>query len=111
MDDSPATDAPLATPPARPTDVEQIDAGEILYNRYCARCHLFGRGILPDLRRLDAAGHANFDSIVRGGAYSVKGMARFDDVLSPADAAAIHAYLIDEAWRLEESLANTAAGH
>jgi quinohemoprotein ethanol dehydrogenase len=108
---APATDAPLATPPARPTDVEQIDAGEILYNRYCARCHLFGRGILPDLRRLDAAGHANFDSIVRGGAYSVKGMARFDDVLSPADAAAIHAYLIDEAWRLEESLANTAAGH
>jgi hypothetical protein len=30
-------------------------------------------------------------------------MARFDDVLSPADVVAIHAYLIDEAWRLEES--------
>jgi hypothetical protein len=64
---------------------------------------LFGRGILPDLRRLDPASHAMFDSIVRGGAYSSKGMARFDDVLSPADVVAIHAYLIDEAWRLEES--------
>jgi len=98
-----AVDPPLTTPPIRPTDVAEIDTGEILYNRFCARCHLFGRGILPDLRRLDPASHAMFDSIVRGGAYSSKGMARFDDVLSPADVVAIHAYLIDEAWRLEES--------
>jgi hypothetical protein len=27
-------------------------------------------------------------------------MARFDDVLSPADVESIHAYLIDQAWRL-----------
>jgi quinohemoprotein ethanol dehydrogenase len=107
----PAVDPPLPTPPARPTDRAQIDAGEILYNRYCARCHVFGRGILPDLRRLDAAGHAAFDSIVRGGAYVPKGMGRFDDVLSPSDAAAIHAYLIDEAWRLQPIAAAAAAVH
>ena len=72
---------------------------------------MFGRGILPDLRRLDAAGHAAFDSIVRGGAYVPKGMGRFDDVLSPSDAAAIHAYLIDEAWRLQPIAAAAAAVH
>jgi hypothetical protein len=28
-------------------------------------------------------------------------MGRFDDVLSPADVEAIHAYLIDQAWQLK----------
>jgi mono/diheme cytochrome c family protein len=37
------------------------------------------------------------------GAYSSKGMARFDDVLSAADAEAIHAYLIDQAWQLKQA--------
>jgi quinohemoprotein ethanol dehydrogenase len=58
-----------------------------------------GRGNLPDLRRLTPATHALFDSIVLGGAYAMKGMARFDDVLSPAEAQAVHAYLIDQAWQ------------
>ena len=60
-----------------------------------------GRGTLPDLRRLTPATHALFESIVLGGAYTIKGMARFDDVLSPGDAQAVHAYLIDQAWRLK----------
>jgi quinohemoprotein ethanol dehydrogenase len=94
------TDAPLPDPPARPTDAAQIAAGEVLYNRYCSRCHVMGRGNLPDLRRLEPATHALFNSIVLGGAYVVKGMGRFDDVLSPPDAEAIHAYLIDQAWQL-----------
>jgi hypothetical protein len=73
----------------------------VLYNRYCARCHLFGRGILPDLRRMSAATHGLFKSIVQGGLYAPQGMGRFDDVLSPADTGALHAYLIDQAWRLK----------
>jgi len=92
------TDPPLPEPPAPGTDAAQIAAGEVLYNRYCSRCHVMGRGNLPDLRRLEPATHAIFNSIVLGGAYTVKGMARFDDVLSPADAEAVHAYLIDQAW-------------
>ncbi len=98
---APRTDPPLAELPARPADAAQIAAGEVLYNRFCSRCHVMGRGTLPDLRRLTTATHALFDSIVLGGAYTIKGMARFDDVLSPADAHAVHAYLIDQAWRLK----------
>ena len=94
-----AADAPMPDPPPRPTDARQIAAGEVLYSRYCARCHLFGRGILPDLRRMSAATHSLFGAIVRGGAYAGKGMGRFDDVLSEADQNAIHSYLIDQAWQ------------
>jgi len=95
------TDAPLAELPARPTDSRQIGQGEVLYNRFCSRCHVFGRGNLPDLRRLDPGTHALFEAIVLQGLYAPKGMGRFDDVLSPADAAAVHAYLIDQAWQLK----------
>jgi hypothetical protein len=34
-------------------------------------------------------------------------MARFDDVLSPADAESIHAYLIDQAWQLKQAPASS----
>lgn len=95
------TDPPSTEPPPRPTDAKQIAAGEALYNTRCSRCHVMGRGNLPDLRRLTPATHALFDSIVLGGAYAMKGMGRFDDVLSPADAQAIHAWLIDQAWAMK----------
>jgi quinohemoprotein ethanol dehydrogenase len=97
------TDRPPPQPPARPTDTAQIAAGEVLYNRFCSRCHVFGRGILPDLRRLDTATHGIFNAIVLGGAYAPKGMGRFDDVLSAADAEAVHAYVIDQAWQMKAS--------
>jgi quinohemoprotein ethanol dehydrogenase len=103
------TDAPLPEPPAQTADAKQtadarqIAAGEVLYNRFCSRCHVMGRGNLPDLRRMQPGTHALFASIVLGGAYVPKGMARFDDVLSPADAGAIHAYLIDQAWQLKRA--------
>jgi quinohemoprotein ethanol dehydrogenase len=93
------SDVAAVMPPARPSDHAQIDAGEVLYNRYCARCHVFGRGILPDLRHLDAATHALFNAIVLGGVYGPKGMGRFDDVLTAADAEAIHTFVIEQAWR------------
>jgi quinohemoprotein ethanol dehydrogenase len=86
-------------PPApREGSAAQIATGEVLYNRFCARCHVFGNGVLPDLRHLSAATHRIFYEIVLGGVYGGKGMARWDDVLSRADAEAIHAYLIDQAW-------------
>jgi quinohemoprotein ethanol dehydrogenase len=115
------TDPPLPEPPAqtadgkqttdgkqiadgkKAADSKQIAAGEVLYNRFCSRCHVMGRGNLPDLRRMQPGTHALFSSIVLGGAYVPKGMARFDDVLSPVDADAIHAYVIDQAWQLKSS--------
>jgi quinohemoprotein ethanol dehydrogenase len=71
----------------------------LLYNRYCGRCHVFGPSVLPDLRRLTADKHARFASIVLEGALMPLGMGRFDDVLSRADAEAIHAYIVDESWQ------------
>jgi quinohemoprotein ethanol dehydrogenase len=54
----------------------------------------------PDLSRLnDGIGSFDtFKAIVRAGAFIPLGMPRFDDVVSESDAAAIHDYLIDQAW-------------
>jgi quinohemoprotein ethanol dehydrogenase len=101
----PATDPPLPTPPKQSATAAEIRSGEVLYNRYCLRCHVFGRGILPDLRRIDPGIHKIFELIVRGGAFAPKGMGHFDDVLSPQDVAAIHAYLIDQSWKLVDEKA------
>jgi quinohemoprotein ethanol dehydrogenase len=98
-------EALLPEPPPRNAAPPQIAQGELLYNRFCSRCHVFGRGIIPDLRRLDPAIHGAFNSIVLNGVYAPMGMGRFDDVLSPPDAEAIHAYLIDQAWQLKAELA------
>jgi quinohemoprotein ethanol dehydrogenase len=40
-----------------------------------------------------------FKSIVLDGALVPLGMARFDDVLSPENAADIHAFLVDQSWQ------------
>jgi quinohemoprotein ethanol dehydrogenase len=86
--------------PAHEGSAAQIAQGEVLYNRYCGRCHAFGRGLLPDLRRMSPATQQMFYNIVLDGAYSAKGMARWDDVISRRDAEAIHAYLVDQTWQL-----------
>jgi quinohemoprotein ethanol dehydrogenase len=101
------TDPPLPEPPPRHAAQAQVSQGELLYNRFCSRCHVFGRGNLPDLRRMNSATHGIFNSIVLAGVYAPKGMGRFDDVLSPADAEAIHAYVIDQAWQLKADMART----
>lgn len=102
---APLSDEPPPTPPAREGDAATVARGELLYNRYCGRCHAFGRALLPDLRRLSPATHGIFYDIVLRGAYQGKGMARWDDVLTEADAHAIHAYLVDQAWQLAQPLA------
>ena len=104
----PRADDPAPEPPVRQGTHAQIAAGEILYNRFCSRCHAFGRGMLPDLRRIAPATHTIFKSIVLEGAYAGKGMGRFDDVLSAADAEGLHDYLIDQAWQLREQRAPAA---
>ena len=90
---------PLPHPPVDAGTPTQVAAGEILYNRYCSRCHVFGRGVLPDLRRLTPEKHRLFYNIVLGGILQPLGMGRFDDVLSRADAEAIHAYIVHESVR------------
>jgi quinohemoprotein ethanol dehydrogenase len=79
---------------------ERAARGAALFARHCARCHA-ARGearlsSYPDLFRLSADVHARFDAIVRGGALAPAGMASFADVLSEADARALHSYLVRE---------------
>jgi len=94
----PVTEAPFPQPPPRTGTAQAIAHGEVLYSRYCGRCHVFGRGELPDLRRLAAATHTIFYDIVLRGIYASRGMGRFDDVLSRQDASDLHAFLVERAW-------------
>jgi mono/diheme cytochrome c family protein len=67
-----------------------VEAGETVYNTYCAVCHgdgLVSTGQFPNLRRLTANDRAKFDTTVRNGRNQ---MPPWKDVLSPAE--------IDEVW-------------
>src|SRR6266850_5474731 len=88
-------------PPARSGTPEQIAAGKALFVQWCSRCHILGvPAMSPDLSRLnDGIGSFDtFKAIVRAGAFVPLGMPRFDDVVSESDAAAIHDYIVDQAW-------------
>jgi quinohemoprotein ethanol dehydrogenase len=98
-------------PPPRAGSAADIDRGASLYTTHCARCHVFGVGPLPDLRRIPPDVSNIFDDIVLHGRLAPLGMGRFDDLLSPADVADIHDYLIGEAWKgFEAQRAAAAAG-
>ena len=92
-------DEPLPKPPAHEGTKQSIADGEVLYNRFCGRCHILGRGIVPDLRRLTPEKHSVFYDIVLNGALVPAGMGRWDDVLTKRDAEAVHAYIVDESWK------------
>jgi quinohemoprotein ethanol dehydrogenase len=54
-------------------------------------------GVLPDLRYMAPATHDAFDAIVRGGAFSGKGMVSFANVLDEEQAKSVHAYIVSQA--------------
>ncbi len=77
---------------------EVADRGAPLFYAWCFNCHA-GRGEealngYPDLYRLSAETHGNFQSIVLGGALANAGMASFADVLTPEEVVAIQTYLV-----------------
>ena len=108
----PALPALTVAPPApgQTAAPATITAGRALFFGHCAICHANQpRSITPDLRRMSPATHAAFDEIVLRGLYLPAGMPRWEDVLSPADAHAIHAFLIDAQARTRaEDLAKQA---
>jgi quinohemoprotein ethanol dehydrogenase len=106
----PFHDAPLPSLPPRPGSARAIARGEVLYNRYCARCHTFGRALLPDLRRTAPALSPAFYEIVLHGVDQANGMGRFDDELTHADAEAIQDYLIDQAWQMHPTARGPSSG-
>ena len=84
----------------------EIKEGGGLYAIYCRRCHnpdqnLVKSGAIPDLRRSNAATHATFESIVRGGARKALGMPSFDKDISSDQARLIQAYVLDLARQLQ----------
>ena len=100
---APFQPAAFAALPARAGSARQIARGEVLYNRYCARCHVFGRGLLPDLRRSAAALSPAIYPIVLHGALQARGMGRFSNDVTRTDVEAIQDYLIDQAWQMRSS--------
>jgi quinohemoprotein ethanol dehydrogenase len=90
---------PIPQPPLQTGSAETIAQGKALFGAHCASCHVNQPGSLaPDLRRMTRETQAAFKQIVLGGILEQAGMPPWDDVLSPADADAIHDYLIALAW-------------
>jgi quinohemoprotein ethanol dehydrogenase len=75
-----------------------VQHGAGLFFTYCALCHgAQGEARLsayPDLFRLNAGVHGEFQNIVHGGKLKDSGMASFADILSIDDVDAIHAFLV-----------------
>jgi quinohemoprotein ethanol dehydrogenase len=92
-----ATERIPQPPPLRASE-EQVQRGAKLFGDTCAQCH--GQraiGGVKDLRHMNADTHKAFRDIVLGGAKKDLGMASFADILTPAQADDIHAYLIARA--------------
>ncbi|MGZ3365730.1 MAG: PQQ-dependent dehydrogenase, methanol/ethanol family [Caulobacteraceae bacterium] len=99
---------PPSPPPFSRASEADIKKGGELYGQNCALCHgQMARGGIKDLRKMSPQTHGQFLDIVLGGVRAKQGMASFADVLSKADAEAIHAYLIaraSEDWGEEKRL-------
>jgi quinohemoprotein ethanol dehydrogenase len=109
---------PVPKPPVQEANVDTIHEGEKLYKTfYCAGCHspaLDGSGAwvldgaVPDLRYAPPDVHEQWYAIVLAGTHWDKGMPGFLNPpkfafphlrMTPHQADAIHAYVIDGAWR------------
>ena len=98
----------LVRPADTTASAEIIARGEQVYAQQCSSCHgEQARGGVKDLRRMTPGTHGEFLDIVLGGKRREKGMASFADLISKADAEAIHAYLIR---RSNEDWASIAKG-
>ncbi len=120
---------PVPKPPEQKATLETIRKGEKLYvSFYCEGCHspaIDGSGswvedgAVPDLRYAPPQVHKDWYQIVMGGTHWSKGMPGLADPpkfafpnahLTVQEADAIHAYVIDQAWRAykgEQTAAHT----
>jgi quinohemoprotein ethanol dehydrogenase len=98
-----APEAPLLVPgwevpppPKAQLEIE-LKGQALFYSAGCALCHSNQhRSITPDLRRMQPGTHEKFRKIVLDGLLVQNGMPRWNDLLKPEDADAIHAWLIAE---------------
>jgi len=109
---------PVPEPPKLTADAATIKKGEALYRKFvCDGCHSPGLdgsgawvedGAVPDLRYAPPNVHRDWYAIVLGGSHWDKGMPGFADPpkfafphakMTAADADALHAFVIDGAWK------------
>jgi PQQ-dependent dehydrogenase (methanol/ethanol family) len=93
---------PISKPPLPQQSLELAKRGETLYGEHnCAGCHGAeaenASGVAKDLRFASAQTQREFSAIVIGGSRHDRGMPAFPD-LTPEDASAIQAYIINQAW-------------
>lgn len=90
-------------PPADVGDADQVVLGKSLFDPYCSSCHgsaAVGGGVIPDLRYSALLHGDGWYEVVLNGAFSEKGMVGFGEELSREDAAAVRAYVIQQANEL-----------
>ncbi len=109
---------PVPKPPQQTASAETIHKGSVLYGKFvCDGCHSPDtdgsgawvlNGAIPDLRYAPADVHRDWYGIVLAGTHWDKGMPGFADPpkfafpnlkMTKEDADAIHAYVIDQAWK------------
>jgi quinohemoprotein ethanol dehydrogenase len=114
----PVTIPSVPKPPLQTADAASIRRGAALYEKWvCDGCHSPGTdgsgawthdGAVPDLRYMPADAHRDWYVVVLGGSHWDQGMPGFADPpkfafpkarMTPQDADAIHAYVIDQSWK------------
>jgi len=92
---------PELNPPAAFGTAQTVAHGEEVYGRFCSTCHGtdgLSRGMFPDLRYAGAIqSEAAFKAIVIDGALTPNGMVSFAKAISPEDAEAVRAYIVNRA--------------
>ncbi|WP_332817837.1 PQQ-dependent dehydrogenase, methanol/ethanol family [Sphingopyxis sp.] len=100
-------------PPPMTASPAQVAAGKAHFGRYCMVCHgdsAIGNGFTPDLRVSGTLANADaWKGVVIGGALKDRGMVSFANVLTPADAEAIRAYVIERSNWTKANLADSSA--
>ena len=121
---------PVPKPPEQSFSKDQIEAGASLYRKFfCDDCHApradgsgawTEGGAIPDLRYAPLETHRRWHAIVLDGSHSKNGMPGFgtpvgfpliETRITPQEADAIHAYVIDLSWKAynaEQSTRNKA---
>ena len=100
-------------PPPQFGTAAQIAAGKAHFGRYCIVCHgdsAIGNGFTPDLRVSGTLANADaWKSVIIDGALKDRGMVSFAKVLTPADAEALRAYVIDRSNWTKANLPDASA--
>ncbi len=99
-------------PPAKPSaiastaDAKVVQAGAVIYARWCFVCHgmgAFSGGAIQDLRYSSKATFDRYPQIVLDGAYAKSGMPALKDWISADEVSAIREFIIAQRNRLAAS--------